>query len=372
VLLCMESGTPPRDTAQVISEESGERQSGEREQQGKSQGFWSGLLADLRLPLLFSVFLAIPAFIFGIASFWETHREAFDASSAYVNQRVPTKDGYGIHLTLANNGNPPVVIDRAALDLPDAAHNMPLHFYLADPRAIDAYSTDSTRVSAEKQTLPIAVNPHSAQTVVLLANAETLNNGRTKKRVAREEQQEFCDFIRPDDEVAPAPRPTLILHLKWSGFVFDGPFQSAPDTESLEVRLAGDKLAQASWSAAVTGSPDAPTSVLFKHHLAEPLEGDLAKMTVYRHSDPSPIYSLKRPLVGHSPTAFPLPHLDKSTYLVAFNVDGDVVLTSRLQIPTTRKPGFNLADTGPTGFCSPNAEHFRRQFDARIAAGLSG
>jgi hypothetical protein len=331
---------------------------------GERQGFWSGLLADLRLPFLFSVFLAIPAFIFGIVSFWESHKEAFDASTAYVNPRVPTKNGYGIHVTLANNGNPPVVIDRAALDLPHAGHNLPIYFYLADPRAIDEYSTDPTRVNAEKQTLPISVNPHTARTVVLLAHPETLNNGRTKLPVVRQEQQEFCDFIHGG-----APRPTLKLHLKWSGFVFGGPFRDAPDAKSLEVQIAGTKLTQPSWSATVTGSPDAPTSVLFRHRLAEPSVGDLVNMTIYRHSHASPIYAIKRPLVGHAPSAFPLPHLDKSTYLVDFSVDGDTVLTSRLHIPTPR-PGYNLAHTGPTGFCSPKAELFRRHADALKAARL--
>jgi hypothetical protein len=158
-------------------------------------GFWSGFLADLRLPLLFSVFLAFPAFIFGIVSFWESHKEGFEASDAYMTRKpVATKSGYGVTLTLANNGNPPVVIDRAALDLPHAGHNMPINFYLADPRAINGYSADPTRVDAEKQPLPITVNPHSAQTVVLLAQPETLNNGTTKLHVARQEQQKFLRF----------------------------------------------------------------------------------------------------------------------------------------------------------------------------------
>jgi hypothetical protein len=371
-----------------MSEESDKGQSEEQEQgghrtaiheldgkAGKSKGFWSRLRADLKLPFFVSLFLAIPAFIFGIVAFWETHREDFDASSAYLNDQAPTKSGYAIHLTLANNGNPPVVIESAALDLHQADHNMPIFFYVADPRAIDGYLTDPTRVSAEKQALPIAVNPHSAQTVILLADPRTLNNGRTKRRIFRQEQQEFCDFAAPPDPEhvdagSGIPSPTLILHVKWGSFVFGGPFEGAPDTELLKVDFRpGDKLRQPSWSARVNGSPVAPTSVLLRHHLAEPSVGGLAKMTMYSRSDPRPIYARERPLVGHTPTAFPLPPLDKSTYLVAFSVDGDVVLTSRLQVPTP-KPGYNLAPTGRTGFCSPKAASYRQHFDALIYAGL--
>jgi hypothetical protein len=62
-----------------MSEASGKRQNGEKEL-GESEGFWSGLVAELRLPFPFSVFLAIPAFVFGIAAFWETHKEALEAT----------------------------------------------------------------------------------------------------------------------------------------------------------------------------------------------------------------------------------------------------------------------------------------------------
>ena len=121
-----------------MSEEGSKSRNGEQ-LPGANRGFWSRVLEDLRLPFLLSIFLAIPAFIFGIVAFWETHQEAFDATSAYLNPALPTKSGYGLHLTLANNGNPPVVIDRASLDLPGAPHNMPIYYYLADPRVIDRY-----------------------------------------------------------------------------------------------------------------------------------------------------------------------------------------------------------------------------------------
>jgi hypothetical protein len=315
---------------------------GAKQEQDESQGFWRKLVSDLRLPFLFS----IPAFIFGIVVFWENHHEDFHPGSAYLNAKVPTRSGYGIHLSLTNNGNPPVVIDRASLDFPRARHNANIYFYLSDPRAID--STDPSRVSAERQALPIAVDSDSAQTVVLLANPNTLNNGRTKLPVVREEQREFCDFIRDG-----VPRPKLRLHVDWSGLVLSDafPFLSAPDTESLEVRIAGNKLTQPSWSARLTGPPGTPTSVRFRHRLAEPSVGAMAKLTLYRHSDANPIYELARPLVGHTPTAFRLPHLGKGTYLVAFNVDDDVVVTARLPIPAPRL-GYDLARTLPSGFCA--------------------
>jgi hypothetical protein len=338
----------------------------EKEDGADYQGFWSRLLADLRLPFLITLFLSIPAFIFGIAVFWEDHKEGFDASSAHMNPRVPTKSGYGIHVTLANNGNPPVVIDRAALDLPHADHNMPIYSFLADPRAIDAYATDPTLVNAGKQALPIALNPHTAETVVLLAHPETLNDGETRLPVVREEQEEFCDFVRDG-----TPKPTLRLHLSWSGFVFGGPFQDAPDSESLEVRIAGTKLAQPSWSARLGGSSDRPTSVLLRHRLAEPSSADLARMTVYERSTPEPIFTLERPLAGHAPTAFPLPALEDRAYVVAFSVGEKVILASRLEIPTARA-GDKLGRSGPTGFCSPEAEAFRRRLDARKIAGAVG
>jgi hypothetical protein len=300
--------------------------------------------------------LSIPAFIFGLVIFWENHHEVFHPDGAYLNAKVPTKNGYGIHLSLTNNGNPPVVIDRASLDFPRARHNMNIYFYLSDPRAIDAYSTDPSRVSAERQQLPIAVDSHTAQTVVLLAHPETLNNGRTKPRVVREEQGEFCEFIADG-----TPRPTLRLHVNWSGLVLSDafPFLGAAETNSLEVRIAGKKLTPPSWSARLTGAPGAPTSVRFMHRLAEPSVGDLATMTLYGPSDPNPIYELERPLVGNTPTAFRLPHLDKGTYLVAFSVDGDVVVTARLPIRAhAPRPGYDLARPGRSGFCgTPKARH---------------
>lgn len=344
-----------------MSEEGSKSRNGEQ-LPGANRGFWARVLEDLRLPFLLSIFLAIPAFIFGIVAFWETHQEAFDATSAYLNPALPTKSGYGLHLTLANNGNPPVVIDRASLDLPGAPHNMPIYYYLADPRVIDRYSTDPTGVDAEKQTLPIVVNPHSAQTVVLLTHPETLNNGRTNLPIAREEQQAFCNFLGTGHS-----RPTLILHLIWSGFVYGGPFQPAPSTESVQVGIAGAKSREPSWSARASGPADAPSAVLLRHRLADPSVGGLAKMVIYRHSEPRPIYALQRPLVGHSPTAFPLPRLDSGTYLIAFSVDGQVVVSSRLTIPTP-KPDYSLTRNGQTGFCSRNAEIFRQRIDAFKAA----
>jgi hypothetical protein len=375
----------------LVSKKSGKKQSWEHAQR-ESRGFWSELLAELKLPALFSLFIAIPAAVFGFVAFWENHKEAFEASSAYINGNpVPTKSGYGINLTLSNNGNPPVVIDRAALDL-YASQNMPnmqIYYYLPDPSAINGFSADPTRVDAEKQPLPITVNPHSAQTVVLLAQPETLNTGPRKNRnkpqarehalyVARQEQQEFCDFVAEAQSGRASgaagtdvSNPTLRLHLKWSGFVFGGPFQAARHSESLEVKMAGAKLNRPSWSATVTGSPDAPTSVLLRHHLAEAAAGGLAKMTLYRHSDPRPIYALERPLVGHTPTAFTLPPLDKSTYLVTFSVDGDIVVSSRLRIPTPR-PGYDLVPgTRQTGFCSAKAVQYRDRFDRRHPVGVS-
>ena len=171
----------------------------------------------------------------------------------------------------------------------------------------------------------------------------------------------------------------------WSGHVYASFFQStppfflqtAPHWELVQVSHAGAKLNRPSWSAMVTGSPDAPTSVLLRHHLAEAADGGLAKMTVYRHSDPRPIYALERPLVGHTPTAFRLPPLDKSTYLVTFGVDGDIVVSSRLRIPPPRRlarhlqaslgagePGYDLVPGArQTGFCSPKAVHYRHRFD---------
>jgi hypothetical protein len=330
----------------------GRKRSKPRTETGEEPSLWRRIGSQLKLPLL----LTIPGVIIAIVVFWENHHEVFHADSAYVNAKVPTNSGYGIHLSLTNNGDPPVVIDRASLDFPRAGHNANIYFYLSDPRVIDDYSADPSRVSAEKQALPIAVDSHTAQPVVLLANPNTLNNGRIKLPVVREEQREFCDFIRDG-----TPRPTLRLHLDWTGLVLSDafPFLGAPDTNSLEVRIAGSKLTPPSWLARLTGPRGAPTSVQFRHRLAEANAGALAKMTLYGHADRKPIYELERPLVGHTPSPFRLPHLDKGTYLVAFSVDGDVVVTARLPIPAPR-PGYDLAHTEPSGFCSkPTAARIR-------------
>jgi hypothetical protein len=320
----------------------GKTQSAEQEQDER-QGFWRKLVSDLRLPFLFS----IPAFIFGIVVFWENHHEDFHPGSAYLNAEAPTRSGFGIHLSVTNNGDPPVVIDRASLDFPRAQHNANIYFYLSDPRVIDNYSTDPSRVSAERHALPIAVDSDSAQTVVLLADPRTFNTGRIEQGVVKKEQAEFCDFIHKG-----TPRPTLRLHIDWSGLVLSDafPFLGAPDTESLDVRIAGSKVTQPSWSARLAGRPGSPTSVRFSHQLAESSVGALAKMTLYRRSDSNPIYELERPLVGPTPTAFRLPRLGKGTYLVAFSVDGDVVVTARLPIPAPR-PRYDLARTLPPAFC---------------------
>ena len=211
----------------------------------------------------FSAIASIPAVIFGIVVFWENHHEAFQPGNATLYAKVPTLSGYGAQINLTNNGVPPVVIDRAHLDLGGKRY-LNIRFYIKDPLAINEYAVDPSRVAALRQPLPVVVDPHSTETVVLLADPATANTGRAgqkQKRFTRLEQGTFCEFI-PDKRWKKMPKDPmeLTLHLDWSGLVLRNSVLPwfADGNPEVQVTIAGDKLTQPSWVAELSGPRPRP------------------------------------------------------------------------------------------------------------------
>ena len=175
-------------------------------------------------------------------------------------------------------GDPHGPADRARLK-----KNLPINFYLSDTSLIDDYSTDPSRVRAERQLLPIAVDPHTSRTVVLLADPDALSGGRSRDRVIRD-QLAFCSYVKSDDANA-LRHPELKLGMKWTGLVLAGRIRDglAQDDENVTLDIAGNKLTQPSWRAELVGPMSAPRAVMFRHRLAEASTGGIAKMSVYGH-----------------------------------------------------------------------------------------
>ena len=243
------------------------------------------------------VALTLISVVIGVIVFWENHHEGFNANDARLNTQVATKSGYGIYLSVTNNGSPAAVIRTARLIVPGSKKNLPINFYLSDTSLIDDYSTDPSRVRAERQLLPIAVDPHTSRTVVLLADPDALSGGRSRDRVIRD-QLAFCSYVKSDDANA-LRHPELKLGMKWTGLVLAGRIRDglAQDDENVTLDIAGNKLTQPSWRAELVGPMSAPRAVMFRHRLAEASTGGIAKMSVYGRPGEGVIYELERPLV---------------------------------------------------------------------------
>jgi hypothetical protein len=311
-------------------------------------GRFKAILEKYQIPFA----LAVISALIGVVVFWENHHEGFDTNDdARLNTKVPTKSGYGIYLSLTNSGSPPAVIRDARLIVPGSKKNLPIGFYLADTTLLDDYATDPSRIRAERQLLPIAIDPHSSRTVVLLADPDALNDNRADEKVIQD-QLAFCSYVKSDDPNA-LRQPDLKLGMKWNGLILAGSITRglADPEHSVDVSIAGNKLSQPSWRAGVVGPVNRPQAVILQHRLAEAHTGGLAKMAIYGRPGEGVIYDLERPLVGNRPTPFRLPALERDrSYLVAFSLAGDVVVSGRLPVPTPKR-GYDLARPN-TGFCS--------------------
>ena len=128
------------------------------------------------------------AFI-GLLVFWENHRESFEAIGASLERKKtpPTKRGCGIQLSLTNEREPADrIIEDATLAVPSAEGEVKILFYISDPRVFNRYAIDPGMVeSDERETLPIAIEPNTARTVVMLADPDTLNDGEREEAAIR-------------------------------------------------------------------------------------------------------------------------------------------------------------------------------------------
>ena len=248
---------------------------------------------------------------------------------AYVNAGDETAVGYGIRLTLINDGLRPIIVGSVQLRFQGRLLST-ADTYLADSRLLDRYSIDPDSVRREQRPLPFAIEARNAQTIALLFDLEERKN--TKQQV-----NQFCRAVAGEPG-----NHGLGLRVSMS-----------PDTQiDVSLPIRGSRVPPFDWSAIPDASSSPrriPIGIRLTQVLADASSRHLIRMDVWgagRH------YVVYRPVVGPTGTLFPLPQLAQGSYWVAFR-DGDrVVVADKMRVPV---PSLGLGATlgpllSPSGF----------------------
>jgi hypothetical protein len=272
-----------------------------------------------------------------------------------ANGRDYTNEGFGLRIFVVNEGLRGVAVTDARLLLNGRTVGRATGF-LPDLRILDRFFIEPAAVTDQQLNLPFSVAPRAERNVALMfadirssfPGVEGRRHGppiNDVERRLRGLQRRFELFA----EVPSKGRVRLELTLVPGG------------RRSYIVKRLEGMTPRFQWQIFLDGRGRRVQSISVRRKLAASAQSDLLTLHVYSETGPLVRKTVTRPLIGDTPTSFPLGRLPRGRFVYAFTLAGRVVTGGRFlsEDPCGRgriKPELNVDDLDFAGNAKPCAQ----------------